>query len=348
MAFPLIPLLLLGGTVLVLRSRGGSRKAEPETGSAPSQPAAPVLGALGAGTPSPAASAWSSLPPKEQPKGADLEPSKTSGTCIVPQQNDLTKLPNEPFWDVFRYTLLMESDPAALEAFAKSCDAVCQPVAAKALRDKAATLKSAGVPDGYDPNAGKLPKLPDVSLPGLPAMIPIPLGYDPKVIGLPSLPSLPGDIYAPKPSLPFPVPSVETTPEPTPGTYVPPVAPGAENASPEIDPKKVPTSISVPKKGYRSSPDTQWWYGPLKPGQSPWSVATYVTGEGKRYPELMPANPEKATVGKPGQPGYTFASFKIGERIRVPKSWNKYIDQLGNATHTGYVWPVDPNEEVKI
>lgn len=346
MAFPLLPLLFLGGAVLVIRSRSGSAAAP-----APAPAPAPATGA-----PPQPENPYSKLPPKEEPKALPTALPKTDGVCIVPQQNDLSNLPNEPFWDVYKYTLLMDSDPASLEAFAKSCDAVCQPVAAKALRDKAAALKSAGVPDGYDPNGGKLPKLPDISIPGLPAAIPVPPGYDPKVIGMPGLPALPGDLFNPEspihfpmPSVPFPVPGAETTPEPAPGTYVPTGAPGAENATPEIDPKKPLGGLSTaPKKGYRSPDHWQWWHGPLKPGQSPWSITQYLTGDGRRYPELMPANPEKATVGKPGTPGYTFATFKIGERIRIPKTWNKYIDQLGNADQKGGVWPEDPAVGIKV
>ena len=141
----------------------------------------------------------------------------------------------------------------------------------------------------------------------------------------------------------FPVPGLDDSPEPT--FPVPDAAPGLPNVTAEKAPKSEP---SPPKVGIRTWANTQWWSGPLRAGESPWSLAKWVTGDGRRYPELMPANPEKATVGKPGSAGYTFASFKIGERVRLPKGWNIYISQQGHADGKGTILPRDPDEPVSI
>lgn len=311
---PLIPLMLLGGTVLILTNRkGGSRK---EDDAAPPTPAtAPPGGAPGPGP--------AKLPP----------PSTNDGTCILPEQKDLKNLPDDPFWNAYRYALLMDSNPTTLREFAASCTAVCQPTAAKALTDKAKALEDAGVPPGYNPNGMTLPGLPSTfSIPGLPTAIPVPTGYDPtgSWTGFPT--ELP-EIVA------FPIPGIEGSPEPK--FPVPDAAPGLPNVTPEAAPTSEP---KPPKMGVRTWARTQWWSGPLRAGESPWSLAKWVTGDGSRYPELMPANPEKATVGKPGTSGYTFASFKIGERVRLPKGWNIYITQQGHADSKGTIWPADPSE----
>lgn len=307
---PLIPLLLLGGTVFVLtsRGRGGVRK-----DVAPPAPPPPVV------------------PPA-------LPPSTTDGKCILPEQKDLTNLPDDPFWNAYRFALLMDSDPKNLREFADSCDAVCQPTAAKALRDKASALEGAGVPTGYSPNG--LPPLPGTTftVPGLPTAIPVPTGYDPTGMWS-AIPAgvLKGDVIPD--SFPMPIPDIETSPDPDYPVDIP--IPGVPAVSVEQKPKTKP---DAPQKGIRSWAITQWWSNPLKAGQSPWSLAKEITGDGRRYPELMPANPEKATVGKPGSSGYTFVSFKIGERVRIPKGWNIYIDQTGHYDEKGTIYPADPAE----
>lgn len=126
------------------------------------------------------------------------------------------------------------------------------------------------------------------------------------------------------------VPSVEgTSPNPPTGVIVPPSSgPGLRNITPEN--VGAPPS---PKSGFQSWPTQQWWTGPLKAGEMPWTFAKDVTGDGRRYIELIAANPEKKTVGDPANPfttGFSFVSFKIGERVRIPRTWNIFIDQTGH------------------
>ncbi len=313
---PIIPLMLLGGTVLILTNRkGGSRKEDDAAPPGPGPAVAPPGGAPGPGP-------------------AKLPPASTNdGTCIQPEQKDLSSLPEDPFWNAFRYAMLMDSNPTTLREFAASCKAVCQPTAAKALEDKAKALEDAGVPPGFNPNGTTLPGLPSTfTVPGLPGSIAVPTGYDPTGMwtGFPT--------EAPE-LVVFPVPGIEGSPEPK--YPVPDAAPGLPNITPEQAPKG---EVWKDKPGIRTWARTQWWSGPLRAGESPWNLARKVTGDGRRYPELMPANPEKATVGKPGSAGYTFASFKIGERVRLPKGWNIYIDQTGKTDGKGTIWPADPAE----
>ena len=296
---PLLPLFLLGGTVLMLTSKGSARAAD-------------------------------DVAPPAGPPPAPPPPSTTDGKCLLPEQTDLSNLPDDPFWNAYRYALLMDSDPKSLREFAASCEALCQPTAAKAIADKAAALTKAGVPDGYSPS-GATPSAGTFAVPGLPVPIAIPTGYDPT--GAWTLPGG-GEISD---SYPFPIPGVEDSPEPK--FPVPVTAPGVPTA------EQAPTMEPKPgKPGVRTWATTQWWDSGLDAGESPWSLAKRITGDGRRYPELMPANPEKATVGVPGSPSYTFVSFKIGERIRIPKGWNVYIDQTGKTTKTGYIWRRDPDE----
>lgn len=325
---PLLPLMLLGGTVLILTNRGGGNRKEIGPGADPAPSAKPPAeGVPGKGPVTP--------PPD----------STTDGKCILPEQKDLSNLPDDGFWNAFRYALLMDSNPVTLRGFAASCQAVCQPTAAKALLDKADTLEKAGVPPGYSPSGVPKPGLPGTfSVPGLPVPVAVPTGFDPTGGSLP--PFLPSAAAIPE-SFPFPIPGVEGSPDPT--SPVPaPALPGLGSITPEAKPKTMP---DTPKSGIRSWASTQWWSGALKSGESPWGLAQAITGDGNRYPELFPANPEKATVmvkTADGKSYPTFASFKIGERIRIPKGWNIYTDQKGRADGKGTIWPADPEEPVSI
>lgn len=265
-------------------------------------------------------------------------PSNFEGKCITPPRTEFDDLPDEPFWNAFKYALWVDSDPKSIEAFAASCEAVCQPAAAAVLRQKAKDLRALGVPDGYSPNGKPPATAPTVSLPlpDGPVQIPVPPTYDPTG----GYGYLPPDVLSgakvPE-SFPFPVPGIEYTPEPKTGNTVPEVVPGLPLPTPELGPKMP----AVGKRaGCRSSSDTQWWSVPAKAGQSAWSITQDYTGSGNRYAELIAANPEKKTVGTPGKTGYNFASLKVGERLRIPKAWNVYVDEQGNADGKGKIWPV--------
>jgi hypothetical protein len=50
--------------------------------------------------------------------------------------------------------------------------------------------------------------------------------------------------------------------------------------------------------------------------------------------DLIASNPEKSTVGdrlNPWSSGYNFASLVPGEAVRLPASWNPFIDEQGTA-----------------
>lgn len=204
--------------------------------------------------------------------------------------------------------LTVESDPAALDDFATQLDKMCQPTAATALRNKAAALRAMGVPPGFDPSSTDV------------VSIPIP--------GIDSAPAVPDDLIKPD------------------GDG------GLGDLSPEMS--TMPTTgagIAIPRIGCRSSLTTQWWSGPMKEGDSIWKLAKDITGNGERYVELMAANPEKKTVGDPLRPfatGYSFVTLKVGERIRIPRTWNVYVDETGRVVVGGKILAACPASDGTI
>lgn len=223
-------------------------------------------------TPAPA------LPPKTEPTKTDG--SKTPAKeCPYGVDKPIGDLP-EGVKNAVLAALTVESDPAELEKMAQSMDAVCQGVAAKALRDKAKLLKDKGIPDGWDP-------------------------------------------------VKFPIPGT-TSPMPATGFDVPDAPAGLPNLTPEM----LPSWEWAPTGSAPSLPDVQWWSGPFSPskGDSLYGLAKTLTGDGRRYVELIEANPEKPTVGDPLNPfstGYSFLDLVDGERIRIPKSWNPFLSDAG-------------------
>lgn len=91
-------------------------------------------------------------------------------------------------------------------------------------------------------------------------------------------------------------------------------------------------STGGPKKGVAVSPDVQLYYV-VREGDSPAVVAARIVGTDRRYVELVEANPEVPTVGDPLNPwstGYNFARFNVGDKLKLPRAWNAFVDQLGN------------------
>lgn len=225
-----------------------------------------------------AAADTASIDPKKLPTVTTKPPAAGDGTCVGTPNSSIDNL-DEGLRNAVLAALTVESDPAQLEEMAKSMDAACQGVAAKALRDKAALLTAKGVPVGWT-------------------------GTSP----------LPGD----------------TTPSPFPGFVVPtPAEVGFLSLTPEMDPayEWAPTGAPSPL-------DVQWWSGPFSAakGDSLYDLAKALTGDGTKYIDILTTNPEKLTVGDPGNPystGYSFAGLVDGERLRIPKSWNVYLADDG-------------------
>lgn len=146
----------------------------------------------------------------------------------------------------------------------------------------------------------------------------VPAGYDPNTMQLP--PNVVG-----------------TTPNPTSGGAVVDIGEFSREENGATQP-------TIPKPGFMSFPDTQWWTRAWTANDSLDKLAAKVTGSPARYIELVAANPEKKTIGSPGNPfatGYGFIEVQIGEQLRLPRTWNVYIDQLGFASG-GNILPVDP------
>lgn len=159
----------------------------------------------------------------------------------------------------------------------------------------------------------------------------VPNGYNPD---LDTLPTVPGVETTPKPETPADVP-VETKP-------------GILNVSGPLPAPAPDGTLKTPKAGFRSLATDQWWSGPLVKGDTPWELAKWVTGDGKRYVDLIAANsPPKKTVGDPARPfqtGYSFISYKVGERVRIPRAWNAKIDKTGHFNGSGADYPIDPDD----
>jgi len=88
-------------------------------------------------------------------------------------------------------------------------------------------------------------------------------------------------------------------------------------------------------EGMVASDPTFQWFWKVGAGQNPSWYAKRVTGDDRRYPEIMDANPEKATVGSRSSPystGFNFKSLIAGETLKTPKAWNIYIATDGTPT----------------
>lgn len=103
------------------------------------------------------------------------------------------------------------------------------------------------------------------------------------------------------------------------------------------DPFHTPTgSNQAPTPGVQSDPDYQWCFV-VPDGSTPGDVAAMVLGPDQswRYVELLTANPEKATKGSvvapdAGDEEMNFVQWKVGETVRLPRTWNPWIDQVGS------------------
>lgn len=103
------------------------------------------------------------------------------------------------------------------------------------------------------------------------------------------------------------------------------------------DPFHTPTgSNQAPTPGVQSDVDYQWCYV-VRDGDTPGDVAAMVLGpeQAWRYVELLTANPEKATKGSvvapdAGDDEMNFVQWNVGETVRLPRTWNAWIDQVGS------------------
>lgn len=122
-------------------------------------------------------------------------------------------------------------------------------------------------------------------------------------------------------------------------------------------------AIKNPQAGVQSSPDTQWSYIVKQGDAGPAALAIKILGTDYSMTPTPPPgfttqqnwyyyvselidynSPPKNTVGKrtaakSGTPPYNFASYIAGEAIKIPKTWNKYIDQTGRPAGSLKPWP---------
>lgn len=97
-------------------------------------------------------------------------------------------------------------------------------------------------------------------------------------------------------------------------------------------------STLAPMPGVQSHPDYQWCYV-VRDGDTPGDVAALILGpdQGWRYVELITSNPDMATKGSVIAPdagdaelNFADADWKIGRVVRLPRTWNPWIDQVGS------------------
>jgi hypothetical protein len=135
----------------------------------------------------------------------------------------------------------------------------------------------------------------------------------------------------------------------TPGVPPSPIVPGAkyDDAKPPhpSNPKGGP-----PVLGCASNPEFQWVHV-VKEGQGPAAIAAIYFGIGtvERWSELVSANPrdyysnrDLHPTGTPGTSSHVFGSLRPGDGLRIPKTWNRWVDQDGNPRHGPVPFPECP------
>ena len=70
------------------------------------------------------------------------------------------------------------------------------------------------------------------------------------------------------------------------------------------------------------------WCMIVQEGDTPGKIADAYTGDRSRYLELLAANISKDLIA---MPELNFKELKVGEKLYIPKCWNPWIDQKGNA-----------------
>lgn len=94
--------------------------------------------------------------------------------------------------------------------------------------------------------------------------------------------------------------------------------------------------------GKQSSANFTWLFTIPEGHTGPAQLAKFITGDERRYKELFAANLTKSVVvtDKTNFFGTNFAQWRAGEKIRMPSSWNQYIDETGAVSKpAGTVWP---------
>jgi hypothetical protein len=107
-----------------------------------------------------------------------------------------------------------------------------------------------------------------------------------------------------------------------------------------------PYSGDRPYAGRASVLTFQWMYI-VKKNESPGSIAQAVTGDPKRYIELLSANSSRRMTsyrkGTTVEVNFAKDQFCEGDRLYVPKSWNPWIDEVGDfAGENGRTRPYPP------
>lgn len=123
------------------------------------------------------------------------------------------------------------------------------------------------------------------------------------------------------------------------------VSPGdhCDTERPENPATGKPFAGSKPVPGQASVGTYQWMYL-VKKHETTGSIAKAVTGDSRRYVELLSANSNRrmATYRAGTRVEVNFAQSEFCEhaRLYVPKSWNPWIDEAGNLA--GQTKPFSP------
>lgn len=218
--------------------------------------------------------------------------------------------------------LAEESDPVSLEGFGESIRAK-YPTAASALVLRAQQLRDAAA--ALEATAASAPSpTPVTGPPGAPA---IPVAGSPgaplaAVAGQPAAPVLP--------IAPTTGPLVGQTGVPVAPTPTAPTAPTAGHVAASAPPAQ-PLSPAAPVAPSPPPPATYVVHA----GDTPTVIAERLVHDGKRWPELVGANPQKAKSADGN-----FASLKPGEALALPPTWGPAPSAVAAAPHPRMQLPV--------
>jgi hypothetical protein len=99
-----------------------------------------------------------------------------------------------------------------------------------------------------------------------------------------------------------------------------------------------------PRRGTASNLIFQWDYV-ISPGDDPGRIAEGITGDRRRFVELLSANADKRMKSYGKEVNFADpADFCVGGHLYLPKTWNPWIDEEGNLR--GNVIPFPPYDKL--
>lgn len=281
-----LPIALGVGALLVASSAGADEK----------KPKPPAPGGGGGGFPPVPGGGFPTPPIPPNIPGIPGFPSSPAPSCTLDAH-----MP-EAIKQATQSLLGTPAIPAAqLQAAAQIADANGYPLAAQCLREEA--QKRGGPqqpPGGFDPlDPTTWPEIFPGGFPGMPT---------------------PGQPGQPQPGQPPPPPGGGTPPPPPPGGGQPPPPPGQGGGGTIYIPGygEIPIPPGFPVPTAPTSPEGKPFT--VRTGDRPYGIATYYTGDGARFRELEPLNPQLGQLNAQGR----YPGWVPGAQILLPALWNPW------------------------